>query len=63
LIAAIHHSGSGPAWLGILLIAEQWGTPPWKIAGGSPMIWYFRWVEFWNQKQKKYEVDVRKAHT
>jgi hypothetical protein len=37
-------SGKGPVWLGFLLAAEEWGTPPWEIMPGKPRLWWYtRW--------------------
>ena len=44
MIAAVHHGGAGPAWMGVLAAAHAWGCPPWAIAGGSPVRWYARWA-------------------
>jgi hypothetical protein len=49
------HGGSGPTWLGILMVAREWGTVPWKLAQGSPLKWYLRWIEYHNLMQKKLE--------
>ena len=38
-----------------LIAAEEWGSPPWEIAGGSRLAWFWRWA-FWrsqvNMKRK-----------
>ncbi len=58
------HSGVDrgvPFWMGILQMAEEWGTPPWNIsqAPGS-LMWAARWAAYrkevawvqeeWNKK-------------
>jgi hypothetical protein len=40
------------------MAAEEWGTRPWKIAGGSSVIWYFRWLEYHNLRVKRLEREV-----
>lgn len=39
-------------WGSVLVAAAEWGTPPWLIAGGSPVVWFFRWVEYSNAREK-----------
>lgn len=34
---------SPPAWVDVLAAAKEWSTPPWKIAGGSRVMWWFRY--------------------
>jgi len=31
-----------PAWIVTLDAAHEWGIPPWKIEGGSKVLWYAR---------------------
>jgi len=38
--------------VGVLAAAEAWGCPPWEIAGGSPLDWYYRW-SFWKEQTAK----------
>ena len=41
MVNALHGKGAVPRWLTPLLIAEQWGVPPWEVEsakGGA------RWV-------------------
>ena len=40
---------SGPTWLPVLQMAEEWGTPPWEIvkAPGS-----LRWAARWSAYKK-----------
>jgi len=39
--------------MGVLLAAEEWGVPPWEIAGGARVTWYLRWVEYHNMRTAK----------
>lgn len=39
-----------PVWMGVLQMAEAWGTPPWEIMerrGG--LIWAARWAAYKRQ--------------
>jgi len=44
--------GKSPLSLGILAAAAEWGCPPWQIAGGDPLDWYFKW-QFWQEQRAK----------
>ena len=54
---AVHHGGAGPLWLDVLVAADEWGTPPWEIAGGSRLLWWLRWQAWKTQAAKKAELD------
>lgn len=55
------HSGVDrgvPSWMGVLQMAEEWGTPPWVImtAPGS-LMWAARWAAYrkevaWVQEER-----------
>jgi hypothetical protein len=39
--------GKPPVWAAVLIAAEDWGMPPWEIAGdGERVKWFLRWAEF-----------------
>lgn len=40
--------------LAILVAAAEWGCPPWLIAGGDAVEWFFKW-QFWKEQQAKAE--------
>ena len=42
---------SAPAWVVIMEAAEKWGVPPYKVAGGSKLLWFVRF-----QEVRKYEI-------
>jgi len=37
----------------VLVASEEWGTPPWEIAGGSKMDWFFKWMKYAEQRNIK----------
>lgn len=37
---------SAPAWVAVLHAAREWGKPPYEIAGGSVVLWQFRWTAY-----------------
>jgi hypothetical protein len=43
---------SVPLWASILEAADAWGTPPWKIAGGTKTLWFIRWRFFANERSE-----------
>ncbi len=50
--------GPPPSWMGVLQMAEEWGTPPWVImqSPGS-LTWAARWAAYrkevaWVQEQQ-----------
>lgn len=47
-MAAVECGGSAPLWVDVLTAAREWGTPPWELAGGDRLRWFFRWQE-WTQ--------------
>jgi hypothetical protein len=40
------------------MAAKDWGTPPWKIAGGDKLDWFYRWQFFTSQMQAKEARDL-----
>jgi hypothetical protein len=40
-------------WATVLVAAEAWGSTPWEIAGGNPLVWLMRWQEFTSEMGKK----------
>ena len=48
----MQHKDAAPLSVLVLYAAEKWGCPPWEIAGGKPVKWLFRWLEFENQRAK-----------
>lgn len=46
---------AGPAWLAVLLFAIDLGQTPWEIAGGAPLIWFFRWQAYKHHLAKAQE--------
>ena len=50
--------GPPPSWLGILQMADEWGTPPWEIeAAKGSLRWAARWAAYrkevaWVQEEK-----------
>jgi hypothetical protein len=40
-----------------LVAAEKWGCPPWEIAGGNKLVWWFRWVEGQRLVNEKLKLD------
>lgn len=34
------------------MMAEEWGTPPYEIAGGSKIAWRYRWT-LWHNKREQ----------
>jgi hypothetical protein len=47
----------------VLLAAEEWGVPPWEIAGGAKYLWFTRWNFFRGQVNKKQAGEARKWQT
>ena len=53
------NGGSGPSWLGTLLISEAWSVPPWSVYGiDNPTAWdRWKWIirqrELMNLRSKK----------
>jgi hypothetical protein len=47
--------------MGVLIAAEEWGCPPWEIAGGDKLKWYFRWQEYAKHRAKKQRIDAGEA--
>jgi len=41
-----------PMWANVLVAAEEWGCPPWEIAGGNKLQWFFRWTEYQPRREK-----------
>ena len=33
-----------PQWLVCLLLAQDWGLPPWQIEATVPAVWVDRWL-------------------
>ena len=54
---AVFHNGAGPLWLSVLIAAAEWSIPPWEIAGGDKLTWWFRWVEYGNLRAEKMKKD------
>jgi hypothetical protein len=52
----VHHGKGGPWWLAVLVAAESWGCPPWEIAGGGRLMWWFRWQAYQKHLAKAQEV-------
>jgi len=52
LISALHYGAKPPLWVLILIAAEKWGVPPYQIAGGSKLLWFWRFCEYEEQKSK-----------
>lgn len=44
--------GAPPWWAGVLEAAAEWGTPPWEIAGGTPLQWLIR-RGYWREQLAK----------
>jgi len=42
-----------PIWATVLVAAEAWGCKPWELAGGSPLVWFMRWMEYVSEVDKK----------
>jgi len=53
----VYHGGTPPIWVGVLMLAREWGTPPWEIAGGSKVVWLVRWLELTRLLGKKAKAD------
>lgn len=60
MISAVRHGGSAPLSLLVLAAAEDWGCPPWEIAGGDPKTWFYRWTYWKSQVSKKQQSDLEK---
>ena len=39
-------SGGGPVppWAAVLMMAEQWGIPPWQVVEECPVEWWHNWI-------------------
>ena len=57
----MQNGGTVPASLAVLLAAEEWGCPPWEIAGGSKYQWFTRWNFYKSQVNKKQNMNARMA--
>lgn len=57
----IHGVGNPPEWALLLIMAEQWGVPPWRIEAEMPMRWRQRWVEFNNARAQAQEAEARRV--
>lgn len=44
-----------------LEIAARWQMPPWKVAGGSKVLWYARTEAVRHYQMQKSKEDVRNA--
>jgi len=44
----------------VLVAAQEWGCPPWEIAGGGKMTWFYRYLEYRMQMQKAREYREKK---
>jgi len=40
--AIIHGTATAPMWLPMLEIASRWHSSPYKVFGGSKLLWYAR---------------------
>jgi len=34
------------------MASEEWGCPPWEIAGGSKLHWFYRWIAYAERRNK-----------
>lgn len=41
-------------------MAEEWGVPPWEIAGGTRLTWVLRWRVWRSEINKKKKRDSEK---
>lgn len=54
--------GKPPAWAAVLIAAEDWGLPPWEIAGdGEPVKWFYRWAEYKHWRNKAEEQQIKRS--
>jgi hypothetical protein len=54
--------GKPPVWASVLIAAEDWGTPPWEIAGdGERIKWFYRWAEFRHWRGKAEQAQMKRA--
>lgn len=58
MIAAVWHGAAGPLWMAVLIAAQEWGSPPWEIAGGNKLTWLYRWMYWRSQQNKKDQGDL-----
>jgi len=40
--------------------AESWGCKPWDLAGGDPLTWFLRFIEFQNAKQNRQDLEAQR---
>lgn len=53
--------GKPPVWASVLIAAEDWGQPPWIIAGGDPVTWFYRWAEYKHWRNRAEEQQMKRA--
>lgn len=49
----MHYGGEAPVWVTVLVAAEAWGKAPWELAGGKPLLWFWRFCEYNNAMAKR----------
>jgi hypothetical protein len=43
---------SPPGWVSVLIAAEEWGTPPWKVLRGDKLTWWVRWLVWRSERAR-----------
>lgn len=53
--------GAPPEWAVILMMAEQWGAPPWVIERDMPLVWRYRWQVLQSLRAEAQEAEAKRA--
>jgi len=46
--------------MSVLIAAAEWGIPPWELAGGTKLVWWYRWIRYQNLRSEKYKQDTQR---